>query len=553
MRLGFYPKLALTGIAKNKKTYIPYILTGIGMVMMFYIVAFLSKNHAVGAMRGGESVQGFLSLGITVIGIFSTILLFYTNSFLIRRRKKEFGLYNILGMGKGNLSRVILWESLIIAVTSIVLGLGCGVLFSKAAELLVSKLLNSTVGFNFTINKDALVMTLKWFGVIFVLILLNSLYQIYKSKPVELMRSESVGEKPPKANWLLALVGILLGGAYYLAITIQDPVTAMVLFFVAVIMVIAATYLLFIAGSVTFCRLLQKNKRYYYKTNHFISLSSMVYRMKRNGAGLASICILSTMVLVMISSTSCLYIGSEDMLRQRYPRNLILKMNAADAAYGDYFHQVIDEELEKHQLTEENMIHYHYVSFSGIMEGNELIFDESKLESTLDFSKVWSAFLIPLEDYNQIMGTSETVGEGEALVYATKTDFKYDEITLDGIGTFRTKEAEAGFVANETDTMQIMPSLFIFLPDVSGAVDAINDVLIKMGEDERAYIQDYYGFDLSCDRFVRIRGHGAECQCILPERSHTERRFSVSEQRFLCAWSDPGACIYLRRCTDHVL
>ncbi len=500
MRLGFYPKLALTGIAKNKKTYIPYILTGIGMVMMFYIVAFLSKNHAVGAMRGGESVQGFLSLGITVIGIFSTILLFYTNSFLIRRRKKEFGLYNILGMGKGNLSRVILWESLIIAVTSIVLGLGCGVLFSKAAELLVSKLLNSTVGFNFTINKDALVMTLKWFGVIFVLILLNSLYQIYKSKPVELMRSESVGEKPPKANWLLALVGIvLLGGAYYLAITIQDPVTAMVLFFVAVIMVIAATYLLFIAGSVTFCRLLQKNKRYYYKTNHFISLSSMVYRMKRNGAGLASICILSTMVLVMISSTSCLYIGSEDMLRQRYPRNLILKMNAADAAYGDYFHQVIDEELEKHQLTEENMIHYHYVSFSGIMEGNELIFDESKLESTLDFSKVWSAFLIPLEDYNQIMGTSETVGEGEALVYATKTDFKYDEITLDGIGTFRTKEAEAGFVANETDTMQIMPSLFIFLPDVSGAVDAINDVLIKMGEDERAYIQDYYGFDLSCD------------------------------------------------------
>ena len=313
------------------------------------------------------------------------------------------------------------------------------------------------------------------------------------------MRSEAVGEKPPKANWLLALVGVvLLGGAYYLAITIQDPVTAMVLFFVAVIMVIVATYLLFIAGSVTFCRLLQKNKRYYYRTNHFISLSSMVYRMKRNGAGLASICILSTMVLVMISSTSCLYIGSEDMLRQRYPRNMILRMDAADTAYGDYFHQVIDEELEKHQLTEENTIHYHYVSFSGIMEGNELIFDESKLESTMDFSKVWSVFFIPLEDYNQIMGTSETVGEGEALIYATKTDFKYDEITLDGIGTFRTKEAEAGFVANETDTMQIMPSLFIFVPDVSGAVDAINDLLIKMGQDERAYIQDYYGFDLSC-------------------------------------------------------
>ena len=499
MRLGFYPKLALTGIAKNKKTYIPYILTGIGMVAMFYIVTFLSKNDAVGSMRGGESVQGFLNMGTWVIGIFSVILLFYTNSFLIRRRKREFGLYNILGMSKGNLSRVILWESIIIVVLSILIGLGCGVLFSKAAELLVSRILNSTVGFNFTINSEALGLTLKYFVIIFILILLNSLHQIYRSKPVELMRSEAVGEKPPKANWLLALVGVvLLGGAYYLAITIQDPVTAMVLFFVAVIMVIVATYLLFIAGSVTFCRLLQKNKRYYYRTNHFISLSSMVYRMKRNGAGLASICILSTMVLVMISSTSCLYIGSEDMLRQRYPRNMILRMDAADTAYGDYFHQVIDEELEKHQLTEENTIHYHYVSFSGIMEGNELIFDESKLESTMDFSKVWSVFFIPLEDYNQIMGTSETVGEGEALIYATKTDFKYDEITLDGIGTFRTKEAEAGFVANETDTMQIMPSLFIFVPDVSGAVDAINDLLIKMGQDERAYIQDYYGFDLSC-------------------------------------------------------
>lgn len=499
MRLGFYPKLALTGIAKNKKTYIPYILTGIGMVMMFYIVTFLSKNEAVANMPGGTSVQGFLSMGIGVIGIFSTILLFYTNSFLIRRRKKEFGLYNILGMSKGNLSRVIIWESFIIAVTSIVLGLGCGVLFSKAAELFVSRILNSTVGFNFTVNKEALEMTLKWFGIIFILILLNSLYQIYKSKPVELMKSESVGEKPPKANWLLALVGIvLLGGAYYLAITIQDPVTAMILFFVAVIMVIVATYLLFIAGSVTFCRLLQKNKRYYYKTNHFISLSSMVYRMKRNGAGLASICILSTMVLVMISSTSCLYIGSEDMLRQRYPRNMILETNTVDTKYTDYLHQVIDEQLAAHRQTEENTIHYHYVSFSGIMEDNTIIFDESKLGPSVDFSKVWQVFIIPLDDYNQIMGTEETVAEGEALLYATKTNFKYDEITLDGIGTFRVKNAQKGFVANETDTMQIMPSLFMFVPDVTNALNSVNEMLAQMGEEERAYVHDYYGFDLAC-------------------------------------------------------
>lgn len=500
MRLGFYPKLALTGIVKNKKTYIPYILTGIGMVMMFYIVTFLALSDTVGALRGGESVQGFLRLGTVVIGIFSTILLFYTNTFLIRRRKKEFGLYNILGMGKGNLSRVIIWESLIIAASSIILGLGCGLLFSKVAELFVSYILQDTVGFNFTINQSALFMTLKWFCMIFLLILLNSLRQVYMSKPVELMKSEAVGEKPPKANWLLALIGIiLLGGAYYLAVTIQDPITAMVMFFVAVIMVIAATYLLFIAGSVTLCRLLQKNKRYYYKTNHFISLSSMVYRMKRNGAGLASICILSTMVLVMISSTSCLYIGGEDMLRQRYPRNMILKTDEANTEYTKYICNTIDEQLEAYHETKENTLHYRYVSFSGILEGNEMFFDESRLSTTADFSKIWSAFVIPLEDYNRIMGTSETVEEGEALIYATKTDFKYNEITLDGIGTFRIKKAEKGFVPNETDAMQIMPSLFIFVPDVTNVVDSINVMLESMGEEERAYINDYYGFDLSCD------------------------------------------------------
>ena len=166
--------------------------------------------------------------------------------------------------------------------------------------------------------------------------------------------------------------------------------------------------------------------------------------------------------------------------------------------YTDYLHQVIDEQLAAHRQTEENTIHYHYVSFSGIMEDNTIIFDESKLGPSVDFSKVWQVFIIPLDDYNQIMGTEETVAEGEALLYATKTNFKYDEITLDGIGTFRVKNAQKGFVANETDTMQIMPSLFMFVPDVTNALNSVNEMLAQMGEEERAYVHDYYGFDLAC-------------------------------------------------------
>lgn len=358
------------------------------------------------------------------------------------------------------------------------------------------------------------------------------------SKPVELMKSESEGEKPPKANWILALAGmLLLGGAYYLAITIEDPVTAMVMFFVAVVMVIPATYLLFIAGSVTLCRLLQKNKRYYYKTNHFISLSSMVYRMKRNGAGLASICILSTMVLVMVSSTSCLYIGGESMLRQRYPRNLVLSVNADCSDYMDYAQRVFDDTLDNFQLEKENTVHYRHLDVSGVMEGDTVYFDESKIS---DYSNIWQLFLIPLEDYNRTMGTSETLAEGEALIYATKKDFKYDEITLDDIGTFRTRKAEKGFLPNEIDTMQIFPSLYIFVSDVNVVRDRINEMLVQIGEKDSAYIRDYYGFDLACDEeqqaaVYKLMNEQISKQTMMDKFGMTEEEVSELHVSFTCA------------------
>ena len=302
MKKGMYFRLAWTGIRKNKKLYTPYILTCIGMVMMSYIVSFLAGSDVLRSMRGGDVMQSMLGFGFGVIGVFSVIFLFYTNSFLIRRRKREFGLYNILGMGKGNLARVLIWESLIIAVIALAVGLAAGILLSKFAELGMINVLNGEITFSLTIAPQSILQTLALFGIVFALILLNALRQIHLTNPIELLRSENAGEKPPKANWFFALAGaVILGIAYYMAVSIEDPISALIWFFVAVTMVIVATYLLFIAGSVAVCRLLQKKKSYYYKTNHFVSVSSMVYRMKRNGAGLASICILCTMVLVMVS------------------------------------------------------------------------------------------------------------------------------------------------------------------------------------------------------------------------------------------------------------
>ena len=294
MRRGFYFRLAAEGISKNRKFYFPYILTCICMVMMFYIVAYLSMSADFSGVFGGDMLQSMLGFGVFVIGIFSLIFLYYTNSFLIRRRQKEFGLYNILGMGKRNLVKILLWENILTAVLSIAAGLAFGILFSKLAEMAAVKILGGNTGFDMNVAAKPVVWTVVLFLAITLLIMLRMVVSIFRLRPVEMLRSENTGEKPPKANWLLAILGAaLLGAAYYLAVAVLDPMAAMVLFFLAVVMVILATYFLFIAGSVALCRLLQKNKRYYYKTKHFISLSSMTYRMKRNGAGLASICILS--------------------------------------------------------------------------------------------------------------------------------------------------------------------------------------------------------------------------------------------------------------------
>lgn len=514
MKRGFYRRLAVNSIRKNKKTYLPYILTCIGMVMMYYIISFLTVSRSVSAMRGGDDMQMVLGLGCGVLAVFSVIFLFYTNSFLIRRRKKEFGLYNILGMGKRNLFRVMLWETLLVAGTALGGGLICGILFSKLAELCMARMLAAVGSFVFTIEWEAVVKTVTLFAAIFLLILLNGIRQIHLSKPIELMSSEAVGEKPPKAKWLWAVLGaLLLIGAYYLAVSIQEPLSAMLWFFVAVIMVIIATYLLFIAGSVALCRLMQKNKKYYYKTNHFVSVSSMAYRMKRNGAGLASICILSTMVLVMISSTACLFLGIEGSLRNRYPRNVVVDTYSMDEAYTEPIHEVIQEIVDSHGLLKENILHYHYLPVAGYVREDQVIFDSSKLESfsVNGYVDVKQLFIVPLSDYNQLMGEQETLNKNEVLLYATKSEYKYDAITLEGCEPMKVKKVVPDFVDNGVDAMQIIGSVFLFVPDLE-VLDQIFEIQKAIYEDNSSFMHDYYGFDLECgeEEMIQITEELAE-------------------------------------------
>ena len=284
--IGLYTRLAATGIKKNGKSYIPYILTASLMISIFYIIMFLSENPILKQMVGGTGMMMILSMGTVVMGIFSMIFLYYTNSFLIKRRKKEFGLYNILGLGKGQIAQVLVWETLFVYVISVVVGLGFGILFSKLAEMLAAKILRGDVSYTFYVDFKAIIVALILFAAIFVMIMFNSLRQLFFSRPIELLHSESSGEKPPRTNIPQTVIGVLLLGiAYAVALMIQDPVAALPTFWLAVILVIIATYLLFVTGSVVLCRILQKNKNYYYKTNHFVSVSQMAFRMRKNGAG----------------------------------------------------------------------------------------------------------------------------------------------------------------------------------------------------------------------------------------------------------------------------
>ncbi|MGN0695295.1 MAG: FtsX-like permease family protein [Oscillospiraceae bacterium] len=496
-----YPKLAASGIKKNRRTYLPYILTCSGMIMMYYIVSFLTVSSFVGEMKGGNYMQLILYSGCGVMVVFSAIFLFYTNSFLIRRRKTEFGLYNILGMDKRNISRILFWETLIIYAVSMAAGIGCGILFSKFAELALTKMLGGTASYAFNVEIRSIIHALIYYAVIFLMIMINSLRQIHLSNPVELMHSEKSGEKPPKANYFLAIAGaVLLGIAYYMAVVIKQPISAIFAFFIAVIMVIIATYLLFIAGSVVICRGLQKNKSYYYRTNHFISVSQMSYRMKRNGAGLASICILSTMVLVTLSSTICLFIGEEDMLRQRYPRNIVIDTYTTDEEMISLTHGAAEKVLSEYGEAPENVLYYSYLDISGGFDGDSVILDPDSIDELSDSldPDIRQIFIVTIDDYNRLMNENEILSDGEVMTYATKSDYDYDSITLREYGTFTVKAHAEDFADNGVDSMQMVPSLYIFVKD-EAVVKELYELQLGIYGSAHSYMHDYYGFDLSCD------------------------------------------------------
>lgn len=448
-----YEKLAVTNLKNNRKTYIPYIFTGVLTVMMFYIIDALSRGKGITQ----DTLKICLQYATGVIVVFAVIFLFYTNSFLIKRRKKEIGVYNILGMGKRHIARMMAVETILTAGISILGGLVFGIIFGKLMYLLLLKILHNSVDMQFSVNGTAIVQTVILFAGIFLLTYLYNILQIQLVNPVELLHGGNQGEKEPKSRWLLVIVGVAaLGNGYWIALTTEAPLEALLKFFVAVVCVIIGTYALFIAGSIVVLKILRKNKAYYYNPKHFTSVSGMIYRMKQNGAGLANICVLSTMVLVMVSTTVSLYAGMEDILDSRFPRDVSIVCNEADTNKEETLQRLIKEQCEKAGVKITDRVRYRYGSMNAVLKGNNL----EKVEQYYPDNHFYYVEMITQEEYNRIEKQNVSLKEQEILTYTTNGKCGKKQINIAG-QNYQVKKELSEMTSQPKSTAEMYKTLYI--------------------------------------------------------------------------------------------
>ena len=532
MKLGLYPKIAADGIRKNGRIYVPYIVTSILMIAVFYIMHLLGYSDIMKGFSGSGTAREMLQFGSGIMAIFGTIFLFYTQSTLIKGRFKEFGIYSVLGMNKRNLIKLIFCETVMTWAMSMTGGLLIGIGLSKLAELGFEKMIEAEINYGFIISGESLVKTFIVYSIIFGLIFLNAARQILFSRTINLVNSDKAGEKPPKANWVVGILGLLiLLAGYAIALKIESPLSALLFFFVAVILIIIGTYLVLIAGSVLLCRILQKNKNYYYKTNHFVSVSSMAYRMKRNGAGLASICILLTMILVTISSTAALYFNREESLRNHYPSQIDI-MAHNDGLFENYKDAAARLESDINKVAEKSgtkvidpktLCHY---SLSGYLDDKGAVDIEldpyATLSMTMDYDRVVSVYFCDIEDYNRLTNKNESVPSGKILIgidgnYQIGDELKVGKKTF-GIekkidlneGNFRTCIGSLSLTA-----------LVLIVNDLNEAVAAYKDIKDIQNNNLLLWTWNYY-FDTEFD---------SQGQMDLSKKINEEVMVDVGEER----------------------
>ena len=517
MNRSIYMKLALTNLRNNKKTYVPYILAAVVTVMMYYILCGLAK----GRMVSDGALQNVLESSVSVVVLFSVLFLFYTNSFLMKRRKKEIGVYNILGMGKLHIAKMLVLETIVTAFSSIVAGILAGITFEKLMYLCLLKLLRFETGMEAEFHWETVISTILLFFGIFALTLCYNLLQIRLANPSELLRAGKEGEKEPRTKLFLALAGILfLGTGYGIALTTESPLEAIPKFFLAVICVVIGTYALFITGSIALLKLLKGSKHFYYQTKHFVSVSGMIYRMKQNGAGLANICILSTIVLVMISATASLYFGINDVIRSRYPSESRITSKLSTPEQDMQIRQMVEEVCEKHDVKTDKVMEYHSGAIVSVLDGERFLREDEVSQS--DMINVCQVYLIPLEDYNRMEEMSVSLAKDEALVYVSGEKKELPGRISFGEHPYRVVQQLKELKLEESITQSMADNYFVILPDV----ESINTILREVYE-ESGMIEEFVreASRVSCTLRFDMRGTEQDCERAIGE---LHERFEAS-------------------------
>ena len=430
MHKGIFSRLAKQNIRNNKSTYIPYMITCIFCIAMIYMMEFLRDCPTLDqAVRQADEVRMIVFTGEIVVEIFCIIFLIYSNSFLMKRRQKEIGLYNILGLERNHIGIVMFLETIITSIGSLAGGIAVGIIGSKLALLLLLKLLHIPSVLGFYISVKGIFTCLFMFGIIFLMILFLNLAKIHLSRPVELLRGNNTGEKEPAAKWLMALIGfICLGAGYYLAVTTESPIKAITIFLLAVILVMAGTYLLFTAGSIVILKFLRRRKSFYYRTGNFISISGMLYRMKQNAIGLASICILSTGVLLMISMTVSIYFGMNDIMLNRYPYDVDMSVTSISEDECQTAIEAFEKAIADNKVPVEKSVEEIYLDIVCSKNGDQILIKPANTIRNSDSVLVLS--LLNQAEYERLTGISANLNDGEIFAWYPSTVQK-DSVTVD--------------------------------------------------------------------------------------------------------------------------
>lgn len=492
---NLYPRLAATNLKKNRRFYLPYLLACIVIVALFCIMLTLASDPYLGQMQHGGSVSQVLGFGVLIMALFSAIILFYTNSTFTKQRKREFAIYNILGMEKRHISYVLFWESLYTAAMALFFGLVAAGVFSKLLQLVLVRLIGGEATFRLNISLMSIGYTAVFFGALFLLLLLNTIRIIHLSNPVQLLRAGSEGEREPRSKWILALLGaVCLAAGYIISLRTNAALYAIQYFFPAVILVIIGTYLTFIALSIVVLKALRKNRRYYYKTSHFATVSGLIYRMSRNAAGLASICILSTMVLVTVSTTVSLYKGVDAYAAVRWPQDMTLTLmtdkqtnTVPDVAP---VLQVVDDAMTRSGLTQSNVHGYRTVRFSTLRSGDAL---DQFTGSGVD---AYTVMVLDTEGYADLTGEQVTLAPGDALAWTDGKPFG-DTVTICG-RAFRLRPLDS-FPLDSGSSIMGLHTLYLVVPDLDSVLDlrAQQNAYASEHGGTRSMLNYTYQFDLS--------------------------------------------------------